>query len=66
MSIGQTNIKYDTLEIHIISPDGGNFKLAMLYPEWTDPEKKFHKTGEIRAGGSAGDLQHAIKDFYRR
>jgi hypothetical protein len=53
VSIGQENIKFDTLEIIIVSPDEGNFKLAMLIPD----TKEYYKTDEIVAGGPAEDLQ---------
>jgi hypothetical protein len=54
MSIGQKDIKLDTLEIIIVSPDEGKFKLAMLIPDTRD----YHKTDEIVAGGSAEDLKN--------
>ena len=53
MSIGQRDLNYDTMEIIIISPDGGDFKLAMLKPNTTD----YHKTDSIKAGGPAEDLR---------
>ena len=50
------------MEIIIISPDEGDFKLAMLYPDTTD----YFKTDKIKAGGPAEDLRKQIKGFYWR
>ena len=49
------------MEIIVISPDQGDFKLAMLYPDSTN----YFKTHEIVAGGPAEHLRQQIKDFYR-
>ena len=61
MSIGQKNFNFDTMEIIIVSPDEGKFKLAMLIPDTRD----YHKTGEIVAGGPAEGLKEEIKRFYK-
>ena len=50
MSVGQTNISMDTLQINILDCDEGIFKLAYLEPGESE-EPVYWQSGEIIAGG---------------
>ena len=60
MSVGQTNIQMDTLEINVLSLDQGTFKLAYLLPNSED----YWHSEEIIAGGDTDQLTEAIRGFY--
>ena len=49
MSIGQTNLAYDTLEINFVSADLNEFKLAYLKPS----SGEYWQSNVIIAGGDA-------------
>jgi hypothetical protein len=60
MSVGQTNIQMDSLEITVNSVDQEIFKLAYLKPGTED----YWQSGEITSGGSADQFKAAIQGFY--
>ncbi len=53
VSLGYENMRYDTLEIIVVNPDDGIFKMAMNKPTNTTA---FHKTGNIKANGTPAEL----------
>ena len=57
VSVGQTNVLFDTMEINIIGADNEKFKLKYRIPGTTDQ----HISGDISAGGDASDFRDAIK-----
>lgn len=54
MSMGQTNILYDTLEVIVTGADQGIFLLAYLIPD--DPDGEYWRSEEITAGGDASSF----------
>lgn len=60
MSLGQTNIDYDTMEVIVTGADLGVFKMMMLKPGTED----YYKSEDITAGGTAAQFQAAIKKYY--
>jgi hypothetical protein len=60
MSVGQTNIQMDSLEITVNSVDQEIFKLAYLKPGTED----YWQSGDITSGGSADQFKAAIQGFY--
>lgn len=54
-------MRYDTLEIIVVNPDDGIFKMAMNKPTNTTA---FHKTGAIKANGTPAALLKEINGFY--
>ena len=60
ISIAQTNILYDTMEITVVKPDQLVYRLALLKPGTTD----YHRTGDIVSGCSADDMKTALDSYY--
>lgn len=55
------NQRYDTMEIMVVKPDDGEFKMAMLKPTNTS---EFFKTENIKSNASADTLRSKIQKFY--
>ena len=57
VSVGQTNVLFDTMEINIIGADNEKFKLKYRIPGTTD----LQISEDITAGGDASQFKDAIK-----
>ena len=62
VSVMQTNLEWDTLEILVVGADQGEFVLAYQVPGTSD----FWQSGTVVAGGDAEQMRRAIGGFYNR
>ena len=60
VSVGQTNVQFDTMEINILNADYGKFKLRYRIPDTLDVQN----SEDIIAGGDAEQFRDAIKKYY--
>jgi hypothetical protein len=60
MSLGQTDILYDTMKITVTGADQGSYMLAFL----NDATNEYSPSSPIVAGCSASDMQTAIAGYY--
>ena len=61
ISLSQSDILFDTMQITVQNPDGGLFILMFLHPTTAE----FITSLEITSGADAYTFQHAIKTYYK-